>query len=100
MKIIGLGAIHSFQQLYPNSKSWLNNWIADTRDATWKTSHDVKARYPSCSFLPDNHVVFNVCGNNYRMEVLIAYNTGTIAIERVETHSDYTRRNKSKQRFV
>jgi mRNA interferase HigB len=39
-------------------------------------------------------VVFNVKGNAYRLEVMVAYRTGSVAIEWIGTHAQYDERNK------
>lgn len=45
--------------------------------------------YASASFLAGNVVIFNVKGNRYRMETLIAYNTATIIVRWIGTHAQY-----------
>jgi mRNA interferase HigB len=94
MKINGLALLHDFVRQYPKAKNWIENWIADTRSASWQTPHDVRARYATCSFLASNVVVFNVCGNNYRMETVVAYGAQVVVVRRIETHAEYTRRLK------
>ena len=94
MKIIGLSHIHDFLNQYPKSKNWLENWIADTKKASWKSTHEIKTRYASCSFLGNNIAIFNVCGNNFRMETMIAYNTGLVIVQWIGTHAEYSRRHK------
>ncbi|WP_082542827.1 type II toxin-antitoxin system HigB family toxin [Rhodanobacter sp. Root561] len=94
MKIIGLGLLHNFIKQYPDTKNWIDNWTADSRRAQWKTSHDIRKRYASASFLAKNVVIFNIRGNNYRLETVVAYNTGTVLIEWIGTHAEYTRRHK------
>lgn len=39
--------------------------------------------------LPDNRVVFDIKGNDYRLVVKIHYNTGVVFIRFVGTHRDY-----------
>lgn len=94
MKIIGLGQLHSFCQQWPDTKNWINNWLADTKAAQWASSHDIKTRYASASFLANNVVIFNVRGNNYRLETIVAYKTATVVVTWIGTHADYTRRHK------
>lgn len=92
MKIINKGLLVPFQQKHPKAKSWVTNWLDDTSSASWLTSHDVKLRYPSCSFLGNNRVIFNVRGNSYRLDTHIAYNTGIVWIDWIGTHAAYSRR--------
>lgn len=94
MKLIGLSLVRNFYEQYPDSRNWLENWVADVNEASWKTVHDLKARYPSCSLVGGGRVYFNVRGNNYRMEATIAFNVGVISVTWIGTHADYTKRMK------
>lgn len=94
MKIIGLGQLHSFCAEHADSRKWVESWISDTRSCVWRTSHDIRERYPSASFLADNIVILNVKGNDYRMEIRVAYGVGTIAVLWIGTHAEYTRRHR------
>lgn len=92
MRIIGQQTLHQFGVVHADCRSWLGNWTIDVRASQWSVSHDIKQRYPTASFLPANIVIFNVRGNDYRLEVQIAYNTGIVAIKWIGTHSEYSRR--------
>ena len=92
MRIIGLGILHSFCAKHADCRSWIANWISDAKGTHWKTTHDIKKRYPSASFLGDSIVIFNVRGNEYRLEVQVAFAVGVVAIKWVGSHSQYDRR--------
>ena len=94
MKLIGLSHLYDFCQQYPDTETWIRNWIADARAANWKSPHELKQRYPSCSLLGGGTVFFNVRGNNYRMETQIAFNVGVISVRWIGTHEEYTKRNR------
>jgi len=94
MKIIGIGVLHTFCVKHADCRKWMANWILDTKSSRWRTSHDVKARYPSASILESNTVIFNVRGNEYRLETQIAYLAGVVAVKWVGTHAEYDRRHK------
>jgi mRNA interferase HigB len=42
--------------------------------------------------LANNTVIFNVKGNNYRLETQITFGTQVIAIKWIGTHAEYDRR--------
>jgi mRNA interferase HigB len=65
-------------------------WLAEAKDANWQTPHDLKRRYPSASLI-GRHVVFNLRGNRYRLDVLISYATQVVSIVRAGTHAEYDR---------
>ena len=81
---------------HPDSKSAFETWYAETKEATWKTTMDIKARYARASFLHGNRVVFNISGNNYRLIAVINYNLGIVEIRFADTHAVYDKVNAEK----
>lgn len=94
MRIIGLGKLHSFCEDHASCRKWASNWISDLKGSHWKTPQDVKNRYPTASFLPNQVVIFNVKGNEYRLETQIAFNLETIAVLWIGTHAAYSQRHR------
>jgi mRNA interferase HigB len=92
MRILGRDKLDAFVRAHADARLWIENWIAEAEKTTWRTPQDVKNLYSSASFLGGNVVIFNVKGNHYRMEVLIAYNTGTVVVRWVGTHAEYDKR--------
>ncbi|OGT75378.1 MAG: addiction module toxin RelE [Gammaproteobacteria bacterium RIFCSPLOWO2_02_FULL_56_15] len=92
MRIVGRDKLDEFCRAHADSRNWISNWIADTKSASWWSPQDIKAQYATASFLAENRVIFNVKGNRYRMEVLVAYNTGVVIIRWIGTHAEYTKR--------
>ena len=92
MRIAGRDNLDEFSDAHADARSWIANWIADAETALWLTPQDIKRNYASASFLPSNIVIFNIKGNRYRLEVRVAYNTGTVVVRWVGTHAEYTKR--------
>ena len=92
MRIVGRDKLDKFCRDHADSRIWMNNWIADTNSASWRTPQDIKAQYVTASFLAGNRVIFNVTGNRYRLEVQLAYNTGVVVVHWIGTHAEYTKR--------
>jgi len=84
--------LDEFAGAHADARFWIENWIADTETARWRTPQDIKTRYPSASFLAGNVVILNVKGNRYRLEVQVAYNTGVVVVRWMGTHAEYTKR--------
>lgn len=91
MRIVGLGVLDSFCVKHADCRKWVANWISDAKRSHWKTTHDIKNRYPSASFLENRIVIFNVRGNEYRLVVQVTFNIGVVAIKWAGTHSQYER---------
>ena len=92
MRIIGLGVLDSFCAKHADCRKWVANWLSDVRGSNWKTTHDIKNRYPSASFLEERIVIFNVRGNEYRLVVQVTFNIGVVEIKWAGTHSEYERK--------
>lgn len=89
MKVMGLPMLYTFCQGHADCEQQMRAWIAEAKDAGWKTPNDIKARYGSASFLADNRVVFNIKGNSYRLDAKVYYKRQMVIIKRVGTHSEY-----------
>ncbi len=94
MTLIGREKLKQFTIKHPDALRWIEIWIAEVCDNRWRGPQDIKKRYASASFLSDNKVIFNVKGNDYRLEVQVAYSTGTVFVKWVGTHSEYDKRYK------
>lgn len=91
MKVMGVGRIDEFGRKHANAKERLAAWLHEAKETVWRSTQDVKDRYATASFLPENRVVFNIGGNKYRLLVQIAYNTETVIVLKVGTHEEYNR---------
>lgn len=91
MRVIGTDKIDEFIRKHADSKGWLKAWLAEVRSGEWQSPNDIKARYNSATILDGNRVIFNVRGNNYRMEVQASYRNKVIVIKRLGTHAEYDR---------
>ena len=49
----------------------------------------MKDIYGNASILQSRRVVFNIKGNDYRLVVAIAYQTGWVYVKFVGTHAEY-----------
>ncbi|MBE2233045.1 MAG: type II toxin-antitoxin system HigB family toxin [Anaerolinea sp.] len=91
MRIISVKILREFWQLHRNAEAALQAWHKEVSVAQWKTPQDILARHNSADILPDNRVVFNIKGNQYRLVVKIHYNSGKVFIRFVGTHAEYDR---------
>ena len=62
---------------------------AEASHAQWQGPQDILDHYRSADILPDNRVVFNIKGKQYRLVVKIHYNTGVVYIRFIGTHAEY-----------
>jgi mRNA interferase HigB len=91
MRVISRQIIDAYIKKHAETAEPLLAWFFEAQSANWKKPQDIRDRYSSASFLPDNTVVFNIKGNKYRLTVKIAYNTGVVNILAIQTHAEYSR---------
>ena len=89
MLVIARRQLCEFWAKHPDTEEPLKTWYAEAIHATWKTPQDIKSRYGSASFTGNNRVVFNICGNKYRLVVHIKYGFETVIIRFIGTHAEY-----------
>jgi len=64
-------------------------WVDEVRFASWQNPAELKQMFSSASILPNNRVVFNLAGNKYRLVTAILYQSQTVLIKFIGTHSEY-----------
>ena len=74
---------------YADAKQALEDWHAQVRKADWVTPADVKATYGDASILKGSRVVFNICGNKYRLIAKVNFPYRVVYIRFVGTHREY-----------
>ena len=89
MRIISKSTLVDFWTKEPEAEQGLKAWLAEARNAEWRTPADIKAKYGSASILKNGRVVFNIHGNAYRLVVWINYEFFTIYVRFVGTHAEY-----------
>lgn len=89
MRVIAVGTLREFWKKHPQAEVPLRSWYAEASRAEWKSPAAIKAAHRNASFLANNRVVFNIKGNDYRLIVVVHYNTGIMFIRFVGTHAEY-----------
>lgn len=74
---------------YRKAEQSLKAWLKEAKTAEWSSSADVKAKYKNASIINSERVVFNICGNSYRLIVAIRYDFKIVFIKYFGTHSEY-----------
>ncbi len=88
MRIISHKKIIEFSEKYPDSEDWLHNWYSIVSKTEYQSFADLRKTFPSADIV-DKFTVFNVKGNHYRLITAIHYNTKTVYIRNILTHSEY-----------
>jgi mRNA interferase HigB len=96
MRVIAKKILREFWEKHNDAEDQLKTWFKEASKAKWKTPADIKSEYAKASILKQNRVVFNICGNKYRLIVEINYIRQWIFIRFIGTHTDYDKINAEK----
>jgi len=89
MRVIAKKILREFWEKYSDSEEQLKTWYKEATKASWKTPGDIKSEYPKVSILKTGRVVFDICGNKYRLVTRINYERQWVFIRFIGTHNDY-----------
>jgi len=89
MHVIARKTLKQFWTRHTDAEHELETWYHEVKKARWQTSAELKARYPKASIINSERVVFNICGNKYRLVVQINYAYGKVFIRFIGTHAGY-----------
>jgi len=91
MRIISKKTLRDFyeQSNYTDSKSALDSWHYEVLKTMWDNPNEIKTQYKSASIVGNNKVIFNICGNKYRLIVKINYIAKIVFIKFIGTHKQY-----------
>lgn len=89
MRVLAKRTLRDFWELNPDSEQQLLVWFREASKADWNTPNEIKLQYASASILKNNKVVFNICGNKYRLIVEINFIRKWSFIRFIGTHKEY-----------
>ena len=89
MRIIAKSKIVDYYIENPEAEIALEDWYHQTKLAEWNKFTDMKKTFNSVDNVGNQHYVFNIKGNNYRLIVVIKFTIKTILIRFIGTHADY-----------
>lgn len=69
----------------------MQDWVRKTEAAQWKTFADIKQTFNSVDYVGNQHYVFNIKGNDYRLVVVIQFTPQHVFIRFIGTHKEYDR---------
>jgi mRNA interferase HigB len=89
MRVIAKKILREFWEKHNDSEQQLKTWYKESSKANWSTPPEIKSEYSKASILKSGRVVFNICGNKYRLVVEINYERQWVYIRFIGTHTEY-----------
>jgi mRNA interferase HigB len=89
--VVARERLEKFAAKHADARPQIDAWLCEVEEADWRTTNDIKARFPSASLLAENRVVFNLKGNKYRLDAKIGYEGQVVLVMRIGTHAEYSK---------
>ncbi len=91
MRIISHKKLKDFYEQEGNSSAQtsLERWYEITEKAQWRNFADIKVTFPATDYVGNQHYVFNISGNKFRLVVVIQFTISRVYIRFVGTHAEY-----------
>ena len=91
MRIVSHRKLREFYETngHEDSRIAIERWYDIAEEAEWKNLSDIKVDFPATDNVGNQHYVFNIRGNKYRLVVVIKFTIGYIYIRFIGTHSEY-----------
>ena len=67
----------------------LERWYSVAEDASWQGLSDIRRDFAATDYVGNQHYVFNIGGNKYRLVVVAKFMMGYLFIRFVGTHQEY-----------
>lgn len=91
MKVISHKRLVDFYAIHSDAKYSLERLYDIVSHAEWKNFSDIRSDFPDASYTGNQHYVFNIKHNDYRLVVVMKFTPELIFIRWVGTHADYDR---------
>ena len=64
-------------------------WKEEVERARWRMPTEIKTMFGTADVVGDSRIVFDICGNSYRLVVQFNYAAGVARIRFAGTHEEY-----------
>jgi mRNA interferase HigB len=92
LRIISRKPLRGFAAKHADGAEPLDAWYRIVKARDYSSPHELRADFPTASFLGVRRTVFNIGGNKYRLVVDMRYDLGRVYVRHVLTHEEYDRR--------
>jgi len=89
VRVIAKSTLRTFWEKHADCEQQLKSWFSEMEKSNWSSINQLKAEFPSASILPENRVIFNIKGNNYRLIVKFNFEYVLCWIQFIGTHAEY-----------
>mgnify|MGYP003332227832 CR=1 FL=1 len=96
MIVIGFNVMEKFYKKHSKAKTPLLAWKKVVESTNFMNLVDLQKTFPSADYVKP-YTIFNIGGNKFRLVVIVTYAAGVVKIDRIMTHAEYDKWNKSRR---
>ena len=89
MRIFTEQKLKEYIEKEPKSRTAVQEWVSMVKKAEWKCFADVKSTFNSVDSVGNQHNVFNIKGNVYRLVVVIKFTIKFVYVRFIGRHEEY-----------
>lgn len=89
MRIFTEQALKEYAEKNPSSRVAIQEWVTKVKRSQWTCFADVKSTFNSADNVGNQHYVFNLKGNDYRLIVVIKFTIKFVYVRFIGTHAEY-----------
>jgi len=89
MRIFTEQTLKEYADAHPESRTALQEWAKIVKQSEWTCFADVKTTFNSVDNVGNQHYVFNIKGNNFRLLVVIKFTIRFVYVRFIGTHKEY-----------
>ena len=89
VRIYSKGTLRDFWEKHPDSEQQLKSWHHTFQKTEFKNPNEIKSLFGSADIVSDGKIVFNICGNHYRLIAKFNYSKHLVFILFVGSHKEY-----------
>lgn len=89
MRIFTEQTIRKFAEQHPEALVALQVWTTVVKSSLWGCYADVKKDFNTVDAVGNQHYVFDIMGNHFRIVAVIKFTIGFVYIRFIGTHKEY-----------
>ena len=89
MRVIAKKTLVMYYSAHPQAKDALEDWYTKTEEAEWHSLADMRRTFNSVDYVGNQHYVFNIKGNDFRLVVVVRFTPQQVLIRFIGTHAEY-----------
>ena len=89
MRIFTEQTLKEFIAKHPDARTALQEWAAIVKRSEWTCFADIRQNFGSVDAVGNQHYVFNIKGNRYRLVAVIKFTIRFVYVRFIGTHEEY-----------